>query len=137
MSSKASNNASSDAPKKERQQIYVSMNVDELGLDPYEFRIYGHIARRTNCFASLKIISETCNMSVRRAQYALKVLEGVGLIEKKKKKGRVSSFTLAPPSRWLESVGREEIKNMREKAKHGEQIHSASTSSLHPDTPPY
>lgn len=136
MSSTASDDldeAFSNASGKERPKIYVSMAVDDLGLDPYEFRIYGHIARRGNCFASLKTIAETCRMSVRKAQYALNVLEGVGLIEKKKKKGRASNFTLAPPSRWLKSVRREEIEDMRKRVKCGEQIHSAPTSFPHPD----
>lgn len=47
----------------------VHSDLDEHGLDPYEFRIYAHIVRRTGgkldgeCFAKLKKISEVCHMS--------------------------------------------------------------------------
>jgi DNA-binding MarR family transcriptional regulator len=62
------------------------MPLDLYGLNPYEFRIYGHIARRGNCYANLKTIAAICKMSVRQAQYALKDLTDKNLITKKNAK---------------------------------------------------
>lgn len=104
-------------PIKERQKITVFKEVDELGLDPYEFRVYGHIARRGKCFASLEKIAATCCMSVRMVQYALKVLEEAGLIQKEERKGRANQFTLTSPSKWIDTITREELKRIRQKVK--------------------
>lgn len=60
--------------------MFVHNLLDEYGLDPYEFRIYAHAVRRTGgklngkYFASLSKTAEICQMSVRKAQYALKFL---------------------------------------------------------------
>lgn len=104
-------------PIKERQKITVFKEIDELGLDPYEFRVYGHIARRGKCFASLEKIATTCCMSVRMVQYALKVLEEAGLIQKEERKGRANQFTLTSPSKWIATITREELKRIRKKVK--------------------
>lgn len=112
----------------EKPKIFVSMQVDELGLDPYEFRIYGHIARRRNCFASLSKISTTCCMSVRRTQYALKVLEVAGLVRKTKGKGRTNTFVLTPFSKWVGMLGKKELENIRKKLKSGEKMEPLSTT---------
>lgn len=111
-------------PIKERQKITVFKEVDELGLDPYEFRVYGHIARRGNCFASLEKIAATCCMSVRRVQYALKVLHEAGLIQKEKRRGRANKFTLTSPSKWLNKTNREKIQKIRQKVKSHSQDNS-------------
>ncbi|MEO1395541.1 MAG: helix-turn-helix domain-containing protein [Cyanobacteria bacterium J06634_5] len=109
-------------PFKEKPKIFVYREIDELGLDPYEFRVYSHVARRGNCFATLDKVAATCCMSVRRVQYALKVLEASGLIEKEARKGRTNKFSLAPPSRWLHVVTAETLKDIRQKVKHGEAV---------------
>lgn len=75
--------------------IFVNLLLDEAGLDPYEFRILAHIARRGNCFASLAKIAETCQMSVRKAQYALKALYEKGYIVKESRPGHTDKYQLA------------------------------------------
>jgi len=98
----------------------VHSDLDDYGLDPYEFRIYAHIVRRTGgkldgeCFAKLKKTAEICNMSVRKAQYALKTLCDAGLILKDQRKGRTDIYRLAPKSNWKP---KQELEEIRQKAK--------------------
>lgn len=120
----------SQASTNEKPKIFVSMQVDELGLDPYEFRVYGHIARRKNCFASLSKIATTCCMSVRRTQYALKVLEVAGLIRKTKSKGRTNTFVLTPPSKWVGLLNKKELEDIRKRLKSGEKVDPLSAKPL-------
>lgn len=68
--------------------LFVHSSLDELGLDPYEFRVLAHIARRTGslttgkCFASIGKMCQSCGMSRRKMQYAIKVLEEIKAIKK-------------------------------------------------------
>ena len=78
------------------------MDLDLYGLDPYEFRIYGHIARRGDCYANLKTIAAICKMSVRQAQYALKDLTDKKLITKIIRKGTTDRYQIADRSEWKE-----------------------------------
>ena len=121
---KQSVNTSSSSTEKfrARPKILVYREIDELGLDPYEFRVYSHIARRKNCFARLNKIAATSRMSVRQLQYALKVLEASGLIEKEKRNGRTNKFCLAPSGRWLNSMNEKQLETIRDKVKNGEKI---------------
>lgn len=73
---------------------FVHSYLDEYGLDPYEFRVFSHIVRRTGgkldgeCFASNETIAEMCNMSPRKVQLVLKTLVAFGMIEQFTKRGR-------------------------------------------------
>lgn len=107
-------------PIRERQRIVVFMEVDELGLDPYEFRVYGHIARRGSCFSTLDKVAATCCMSVRKVQYALKVLHAANLIHKEERKGRPSTFKLTKPSNWLGKINSKKLAAIREAVKLGQ-----------------
>lgn len=108
-------------PKKDLMPLpLVHSDLDEYGFDPYEFRIYAHIVRRTGgkldgkCFAKLKKTAEICKMSVRKTQYALKTLCDAGLILKEQRKGRSDIYRLAPKSNWKP---KEQLQDIRQKAK--------------------
>ncbi|MBD2481506.1 helix-turn-helix domain-containing protein [Planktothrix sp. FACHB-1365] len=98
----------------------VHSDLDEYGLDPYEFRIYAHVVRRTGgkyhgeCFAKLKKTAEICKMSVRKAQYSLKTLCEAGLLLKEERKGRTDIYKLAPKSSWKP---KEELEKIRQQVK--------------------
>lgn len=83
----------SEQPKK---LIFVHSAIDQAGLDVYEFRLLGHIARRGSCFASLDTTAKLCQMSIRKAQYTLKSLLDKGFIVKSQRKGRTDIYRLAP-----------------------------------------
>lgn len=81
--------------------IFIHSKLDEYGLDPYEFRLYAHIARRGDCFAALKKTAKICGMSVRKIQYVLNVLCKANLIERRERRGRTNVYKLTSPERWV------------------------------------
>jgi predicted transcriptional regulator len=86
---------------------FIHNVLDEYGLDPYEFRLYAHIVRRTGgkpegvCFASLSKIAKTCKMSMRKAQQSLKFLIKAQLVIQKKRKGRTDEYRVTLYSSWV------------------------------------
>ncbi|MDY6807160.1 MAG: helix-turn-helix domain-containing protein [Cyanobacteriota bacterium] len=99
------------------RMIFVHSDLDLYGLNPYEFRLYGHIARRGKCFSSLPTMAKICKMSVRKAQYGLKNLEKLGLIHKEIRKGRTDIYELAPRSEWKEPEEEPDLEQERQKVK--------------------
>jgi predicted transcriptional regulator len=95
---------------------YIHNLLDEYGLDPYEFRLYTHIVRRTGgkpdgvCFASLRKTAEICKMSMRKAQQAMKVLINANLVTQKKRTGRTDEYKVTPIHTW---VVKEELDKIR------------------------
>lgn len=88
--------------------MFVHSLLDDYGLDLYEFRVYGHITRRTGgridgrAFASNKRMAEACGMSPRKLQYVLKVLCAAGLIVKEENNSyRTNLYRLAYPRDWM------------------------------------
>ncbi|MBD2415758.1 hypothetical protein FACHB389_25930 [Nostoc calcicola FACHB-389] len=95
---------------------FVHNLLDEYGLDPYEFRLYAHIVRRTGgkpegvCFASLRKTAEICKMSMRKAQQAIKVLIKANLVTQTKRTGRTDEYRVTPVSDWIPPEKLEEIR---------------------------
>jgi predicted metal-binding transcription factor (methanogenesis marker protein 9) len=95
---------------------FIHNFLDEYGLDPYEFRLYAHIVRRTGgkqsgvCFASLSKIAQFCKMSPRKAQQAMKILLKANLIAQAKRIGRTDEYRVRPVTDWVAS---EELKAIR------------------------
>ena len=59
--------------------------VDDMRLDPYAYRLYGHIRRVAGeggkCYQSSRYLADVCQMSVAKVSEAKQVLVNVGLIE--------------------------------------------------------
>lgn len=95
---------------------YIHAFLDEYGLDPYEFRLYAHMVRRTGgkpegvFFASLTKSALICDMSVRKAQQALKVLIKANLIKQTKRHGRTDEYRVTPTKEW---VSKDELAKIR------------------------
>jgi DNA-binding transcriptional ArsR family regulator len=89
----------SDSQKKE---LFTKIPVDleSYGLDPYAYRVFTHIIRRRNCFASLKNVAALCSMSVRQVQHALKTLEANGMVEKRVRPGKTNIYVSTSLDRW-------------------------------------
>ena len=94
--------------------IRVDLQLDLYGLDPFEFRIYGHIARRKTCFSNLKTLAAICNMSVRQAQYALKRLEEKNLISKEQRPGKTDIYEINDQIFWNKPDYSKPLKNALE-----------------------
>jgi predicted metal-binding transcription factor (methanogenesis marker protein 9) len=95
---------------------FVHNYLDEFGLDPYEFRLYAHVVRRTGgkpegvCFASLTKIGKLCKMSPRKAQQAMKVLLKANLVTQSKRKGRTDEYHVTLSRDWIDSSELEKIR---------------------------
>jgi predicted MarR family transcription regulator len=95
---------------------FVHNFLDEYGLDPYEFRLYAHIVRRTGgkpegvCFASLRKTAEICKMSTRKAQQAIKVLIKANFVTQTKRTGRTDEYRVTPVSEWVPKEDLDEIR---------------------------
>ena len=97
--------------------MFVRSDLDEYGLDPYEFRVYGHITRRTGgrvkgtAFSSVKKMAQACGMSTRKLQYALKVLCYAGLLRKENhSEYRTNVYMLNAPELWSAKENLSEIR---------------------------
>jgi hypothetical protein len=89
--------------------IFLRSELDDYGLDVYEFRVLAHVARREGknkegkskgCYARQKTIAETCGMSHRKAQSVLSILCEAGLLEIERQTGSTNIYKVAPPSKW-------------------------------------
>lgn len=95
---------------------FVHNFLDEYGLDPYEFRLYAHITRRTGgkpdgvCFSSLNKIAKICKMSPRKAQQAMKVLIRGNLVVQNKRVGRTDEYRVRPSSDWVNGETLDQIR---------------------------
>jgi hypothetical protein len=111
--------------------MFVRDRLDEYGLDPYEFRVYAHIVRRTGgktnkkFFASQSKSAEICQMSVRKFQYSLKFLCKAQMIVQEKRQGRTDVYRLTPPILW---VGKEVLPRLRD-----EILRSRKSTSPEPE----
>jgi DNA-binding MarR family transcriptional regulator len=100
-------------PPDDKKPIFLRSELDDYGLDVYEFRVLAHIARRQGkqgCYSKQKTIAETCNMSPRKAQDVLRVLCGAGLIQRQERDGTTNIYTLAPASKWKHPSELEKIR---------------------------
>lgn len=120
--------------------MFVHNVLDEYGLDPYEFRIYAHAVRRTGgklngeYFASLTKTAEICQMSVRKAQYALKFLCEARFLTQEKRKGRTDVYRMTHSKDWVKPEELEEIREKvtgvkRKKSKNKSQSAKAKAST--------
>ena len=63
--------------EKTELSLFVRREIDDYGLDPYEFRIYARITRRAGngeAWESLANMASACPMSLSRARLALQIL---------------------------------------------------------------
>ena len=79
--------------------------LDDLGLPPFEFRVFMRICRRAGdhglSWESVGNIATACLMSRRRVQSALRLLETIGLIvPTEHKRGGTTSYQPTHPARW-------------------------------------
>lgn len=84
-------------------RLFVPSEIDDYGLDPYEFRIYARIVRRAgrgDAWESIPKMAKACFMSESRARLALQLLEAAGLIESQERSGYSKLRRLKPKQEW-------------------------------------
>ncbi len=84
---------------------FIHGELDDFGLNPFEFRAYAHLARRVGkrggeYWESLGEGARVCCMDVKTYRAALVSLESYGLISREDRKGQTSVYRLNPSSEW-------------------------------------
>lgn len=79
---------------------FIYSALDSYGLDPYEFRIYCHIARRKGLTDSVFSIATRCNIDVEIVKLALNFLATQRLISIVET-AHSGSITLNDRSEWI------------------------------------
>jgi DNA-binding MarR family transcriptional regulator len=93
--------------------LFVKSEIDDYGLDPYEFRLYARIARRAGrgeAWESIPNMACACQMSISRARKAIQLLEAAGLIESIERPGYTTIRRLTPKHKWIHPERLEEIR---------------------------
>lgn len=89
------------------QIVFYDIELDDAGLNPYEFRAYQRIARRCaglqegECFESLQAIADACKMSRPTLIRAIKVLLQRKMIRRISRHGGTSFYALTDKQNWL------------------------------------
>ena len=108
--------------EKRELSLFVRREIDDYGLDPYEFRIYARITRRAGngeAWESLTNMANACCMSLSRARKALSLLKLAKLIESIERPGYSTLYRLTPQHQWVEGDRLQEIRsfiNLRAKS---------------------
>jgi len=93
--------------------LFVKSEIDDYGLDPYEFRLYARIVRRAGrgeAWESIPNMAHACQMSISRARKALQLLKAAGLIESVERSGYSTIRRLTPKHKWAHSERLEQIR---------------------------
>lgn len=86
--------------------VFIHSEVDDLGLTPFEFRVYAHLARRVDgrngkYWESVKAGAEICRMNMKTYRVALANLVDIGLVAREERTGQTSVYRLTPKCAWL------------------------------------
>jgi hypothetical protein len=85
--------------------VFIPSFLDDFGLDPFEFRLYSHIARRSGnggkCWEKIDNIAAVCRMERKTAYRAFQFLEDHKLISVERRLGKTSIITLNHQSEWI------------------------------------
>lgn len=84
----------------------VHSELDDIGLDPFEFRVYAHAVRRAGgengeLWESVEAGAAHCRMDVKTYRAALATLVKLRLLTRKDRPGQTSVYRLTPRSAWL------------------------------------
>jgi hypothetical protein len=113
-----------NAAVKEKSEfsLFVRREIDDYGLDPYEFRIYARITRRAGngeAWESLANMASACRMSLSRARKAVALLKLAKLVESIERPGYSTLYRLTPQHQWVECERLQELRsfiNLRAKS---------------------
>ncbi len=86
-----------------RSPMFVHSALDDAGLSPAEFRVYGHLSRRTGlggAFPSIKSMASFCRLKDRTIRQAIRALLKYGMVRRQDRPGRTPLYTLTPLTSW-------------------------------------
>jgi hypothetical protein len=84
---------------------FIPAELDDYGLDVYEFRVYCRMVRRANGGISTHTqsqpnVARELGISERKVRTAMLKLETFGLVRKEFRSGRTNAYQLTPVSEW-------------------------------------
>lgn len=83
--------------------IFVHSDLDDYGLSPAEFRLYGHLSRRQGdqgAFASIASMAEVCRLHPQTIRKALRTLAQRHMIKIHSRLGETHLIHLRPKHDW-------------------------------------
>lgn len=84
--------------------IFIHSELDEYGLCPVEFRVYSRLARRAGQRGkhseSVPNMAREFDVSIRKVQYALKLLILCRLVTRHPRPGKTDEYSLNPRTAW-------------------------------------
>lgn len=89
----------------------VHSELDDIGLDPHEFRVYAHAVRRANArtgepanagayYESVTTAAKICRMSIKKYRASIHRLVSMGLLTAAERPGRTTEYRLTPKREW-------------------------------------
>lgn len=90
--------------QRELDLVFIHSAIDDLGLDPYEFRIYSRLVRRAGkrgvAYESVSNMAIGCRMGERKARLALRELEARGLVIRHERPGETTEYVITHQRHW-------------------------------------
>ncbi len=94
--------------------IVVPSFLDDYGLNPQEYRLYGHIVRRAGkdgCFESIPNMATICLMNEKTVRKTLQILIAARFIKiAQERKGKTTIYEITHHSQWMSSKHLEKIR---------------------------
>lgn len=86
----------------------IHRELDDIGLDPYEFRVYAHALRRAgntigggSFYESVPNAAKHCRMDARIYRRSIARLVEMGLLAARQRSGKTTEYFITPKSAWL------------------------------------
>jgi hypothetical protein len=83
---------------------FIPRDLDDYGLDPFEFRVYARIVRRAGGaeghYESAAHVAQAIGCGARKVREAYELLTLARLVRREKRPGRTDKFTLRPAAEW-------------------------------------
>jgi hypothetical protein len=96
------NRQSNDQPPD--RMMFVHSRLDELGLTPAQFRVYGHLSRRADksgvAWPAVANIARVCRLHPKTVRAALRALIGRSMIVPTFRAGETTCYNLTSHSEW-------------------------------------
>jgi hypothetical protein len=84
--------------------IFIHSDLDDMGLNAYEFRIYARLARRAGkngSYESVANMAEGCRIGHNTVRDALRGLVSRRMVERIDRSGKTPVYVLTKPDKWI------------------------------------
>jgi hypothetical protein len=86
---------------------FIPAKLDDYGLTPAQFRVYGHLSRRGGsgeAFASVPGMARVCRLEQKTVRESLIALVGFGMINKQIRPGQTTVYRISAMDQWAEPL---------------------------------